>query len=131
MSVSIQLARIFSIYFILIGISMFINRSFFRAAVKELASNNVAMLIIATTTLMLGVLLVNLHNIWVHDWRVMVTLLCWMVLLGGVVRSLFPTFVQGMAGRIFYKNGRFLGIVSTMSLALGILFGYLGFIAHS
>lgn len=130
MSVSIQLARIFSIYFFLIGISMFINRSFFRAAIKELASNNVAMLIVATTTLMLGALLVNLHNVWVNDWRVTITLLCWLVMLGGAIRTLFPTFIQGMAGRIFYKNGRFLGVVSTVSLILGILFGYLGFIAY-
>ncbi len=127
MSVSIYLARIFSVYLLLVGLSMLINRGFFRAAAKEIASNNVAMLIIATTTLILGLLLVNLHNIWVNDWRVAVTVFCWFVMVSGVIRTLLPTFVQGMAGRIAYKNGPFLRVASILSILAGVMYGYLGF----
>ena len=127
MSISIQLARIFSVYLLLVGLSMLINRSFYRSAVKEIASNNVAMLIIGTTTLMVGLVLVSLHNVWVHDWRVSITLFCWLVMFSGTVRTLFPTFVQGMAGRLTMRNGSFLRIASFVCIILGLFYGYLGF----
>jgi hypothetical protein len=126
MSLSIQLARIFSVYFIIVGLSLLMNRSFFRAATKEIASNNVAMLIIASTTLILGAILVNLHNIWVHDWRIAITLLCWVVMLSGAVRTLFPTVVQGMARRLSIDGGTYLRFASIVCLALGVLYAYLG-----
>jgi hypothetical protein len=127
MSISIQLARIFSVYLILMGLSMLINRSFYRAAVKEMASNNIAMLLVATITLTVGVVLISLHNLWVHDWRVTITLFCWLIMFSGIVRTLFPTFVQGMAGRLTMKNGSFVRIVSFVCLILGVFYGYLGF----
>lgn len=126
MSISLQLARVFCIYFITLGISMFINRSFFRAAMKELASNNIAMLIVGSTTLMVGIILVTLHNIWVHDWRVFITLLCWLVLFSGIVRTVFPTFVQNMARALSFKIGYF-QIAAIVCLVLGIFFGIQGF----
>ncbi len=126
MSISIQLARIFCIYFIAFGVSMLINRSFFRAATKELSSNNIAMLIVGSTTLMVGVVLVSLHNIWVHDWRVFVTLICWMVLISGIVRTVFPTFVQNMARHFSFKPGYF-QIASIVCLVIGIMFGLKSF----
>jgi len=127
MSVSTQLAQIFSIYFILIGLSMLINRSFFGGAIKEIASSNVAMLIIGTTTLMLGLVLVTLHNVWVIDWRLSVTLFCWLVLLSGTIRTLFPTFVQGMAGRLANRIETVLPIMTLVCITLGLLYGYFGF----
>jgi uncharacterized protein YjeT (DUF2065 family) len=127
MSVSTQLAQIFSIYFILIGLSMMINRSFFGAAIKEISSSSVAMLIIGTTTLMLGLVLVTLHNVWVSDWRISVTLFCWLVMLSGTIRTLFPTFVQGMAGRLSNRIETVLPIMTLVCITLGLMYGYFGF----
>lgn len=124
MSITIELARIFSIYFIVIGISMLINKRFYFAAVKDIASSNIAMLIVGTLTLVLGVILVILHNIWLHDQSIAVTLLCWLVLISGIIRTMFPTLVQKMATK-FQKNIVVFGGV--ISLILGALYGYIGF----
>lgn len=40
--------------------------------------------------LMGGLAVTWFHNIWVRDWRVMVTLLGWMSLLAGLFRMAFP-----------------------------------------
>lgn len=40
--------------------------------------------------LMGGLAVIRFHNIWVKDWRVIVTLLGWMSLLAGLVRMAFP-----------------------------------------
>ncbi len=75
---------------------------------------------------MIGLVLVSLHNIWVHDWRVSVTLICWLVLLSGIVRTVFPTFVQNMARQLSFKNGYF-QIASIVCIILGVIFGLQGF----
>ncbi|MDQ2993487.1 MAG: hypothetical protein M3R00_00855 [Pseudomonadota bacterium] len=121
---SIELARIFAIYFLVVGVSLMVNKEFFLAATKEIASSNIGMLIVATVTLMLGAILVNLHNIWVNDWRVAITILCWVVMFSGLVRMLFPTVVQRMAVRL---QGNFVPIASVVCLVLGVLYAYLGF----
>lgn len=40
--------------------------------------------------LVLGVVMVNGHNIWVGDWRVLVTIVSWAVLLESVALILAP-----------------------------------------
>lgn len=46
--------------------------------------------------LVLGLATVLLHNIWVADWRVVITVFGWLSLLKGVVRLGFP----GVIGKI-------------------------------
>ena len=125
MSLTIELARIFSIYFIVVGISILVNKSFYLTAVKDIASSNIAMLIIASITLILGVILVNLHNVWLDDRSVAITLFCWVVLFSGVIRTMFPTLVQKVAAKL-PKN--FVLFSSVICLVLGALYGYIGFI---
>jgi len=44
--------------------------------------------------LTLGVATVILHNVWVADWRVVITIFGWLSVLKGVVRIGFPAFAQ-------------------------------------
>lgn len=104
MAASIALAQIFALYFTVIGLSLIINRRFFRAMLKDLVHSHIAMLIIATVTLILGAVLVVVHNVWTSDWRVAVTLVCWLTFVAGVVRTLFPGFIQQMAARVLLRD---------------------------
>jgi len=47
--------------------------------------------------LTLGLFTVILHNVWVADWRVVITILGWLSLLKGVVRIGFPEIAQKSA----------------------------------
>lgn len=126
MDVSIALAKIFGIYFAVIGFSLMINHRFFKGVLQDLVQSNIAMLIIATITLIFGSILVVLHNVWVVDWRLSITLLCWLTFFAGVVRTLFPTFIQRMARKLF-TTARHFHIAGTASIAIGLAFIYLGF----
>lgn len=44
--------------------------------------------------LTLGLATVLLHNVWVADWRVVITIFGWMSVLKGVVRMGFPDIAQ-------------------------------------
>ena len=75
-------------------------------------------------TLVVGALLVNYHNIWAKDWRVLVTIIGWIALIKGSMLIIYPQFIR--VGKGVYKNAQVLGAVM---LILGIIFGYFGFIA--
>lgn len=77
----------------------------------------------------LGLSLVLSHNIWVMDYRVVITIIGWALLARGVARTVAPDFVVRNLER-FKKMGP-----TTMNVLLGIVFllgvylAYMGFTA--
>ena len=47
--------------------------------------------------LIIGLATVILHNVWVADWRVVITVFGWLSLLKGIVRIGFPEITQKFA----------------------------------
>lgn len=45
-----------------------------------------------------GLAVVRFHNVWVRDWRVIVTLLGWMSVIAGFLRMAFPDGPQAASG---------------------------------
>jgi uncharacterized membrane protein HdeD (DUF308 family) len=41
-----------------------------------------------------GLSIVSVHNRWARDWTVLVTLMGWFVILGGLIRMFAPVFAQ-------------------------------------
>lgn len=124
--ISIALAKIFAIYFIVVGLSLLINRNFFKEVLKDLVHSHIAMLIIAILTLILGAILVVVHGGVTHGWQLSVTIMCWLTLAAGVARTLFPTFIQHMAADMLTKDAYFF-IAGLGSILLGLFYGYIGF----
>src|SRR6266403_3848350 len=45
-----------------------------------------------------GLAIVRVHNRWTNGWPVLVTVLGWLAVFGGLVRMLFPTGLAAIAG---------------------------------
>ena len=61
-------------------------------------------------TFLLGLITVTLHNIWVTDWRLAITILGWTTLLKGIEKIAFPNRVNKIA--VKFKGGqKFWGFV--------------------
>jgi len=52
---------------------------------------------------------VRVHNHRAADWAVLVTILGWLLLVGGLVRMLFPIFLAGMAASLGESTGLIVG----------------------
>lgn len=128
MNTSIALAQIFAIYFSVIGLSLIINKRFFKAMLKDLVYSHIAMLIIATMTLILGSVLVTVHNLWTSDWRLLVTLTCYLVLISGIVRTLFPTWIRRVAAAWLQHDHAYI-LAGLSCIGFGALFGYFAYTA--
>src|ERR1700674_5763398 len=87
---SIFLARLIGPLLLAVGVSLLFNADAFRLMGDQLLHNYALIYVSGTITLVAGLAIVNLHNLWVRDWRVALTILGWLTLIGGIVRILVP-----------------------------------------
>ncbi len=55
-------------------------------------------------TLLMGLVTVILHNIWVADWRVAITIVGWSTLIKGIMKIGFPEHIHKQAQRFKAKQ---------------------------
>ncbi len=67
----------------------------------------------------LGLFTVILHNVWVADWRIIITILGWITLIKGIVRSGFPNVIQKITPW-FYNKYIFLRVALIVMGLLGV-----------
>lgn len=119
MEISAYLARFWGSLFMILGLSSIFAK--FLGRVIKYTKNKSITVSTGYITFLLGLITVTLHNIWVFDLRVVITVLGWVTLLKGVEKIVFP----GRANRIaekFKEKQTFWGLVI---LLIGIFFFWL------
>ena len=73
-----------------------------------------------------GLAILRAHNIWVGGWPVLVTVLGWLAILGGLLRMLFPTRLAEIAAAVGGSTG---GIIAgtVVLLVLGAFLSVKGY----
>lgn len=125
MDISIFLAKAFGIYLIVIGLPFIFNFQNLKPIINEFISSRPCMLLGAIVALILGIILILIHNIWTLDWRLLITLLAWLTFIKGVTRFYFPAFSTKMGNSLQSETSyRVMGLIC---LVLGIFLLYCGF----
>jgi hypothetical protein len=68
------------------------------------------------------------HNHWADDWAVLVTILGWLLLVGGLVRILFPIWLAEMAANFGQNTGLIAG-EAVVFLVIGVFLSYQAYIS--
>ena len=74
-----------------------------------------------------GLAIVRVHNRWEGNWPVLVTVVGWLTLLGGLSRILFPTRLVSIAGGAVHTTG----VLPTVAMVCLLVGGYLSFKGYS
>jgi hypothetical protein len=106
-----------------IGIAMLFNRSNIPALVTQIAHDQGLIFLSGILSLLGGVAIVRVHNIWSGDWRVVVTVLGWFAILGGLMRMWLPRRAVPIA-EMFAGNAALLIIGGLIVLATGAFLSY-------
>jgi hypothetical protein len=80
------------------GASFLLNGTFWAISLKRMLSESSLTFPFFLVLLICGVLMVMGHNLWVGDWRVLVTIVGWMTLLKSVTILLAPWLLAAYAG---------------------------------
>jgi len=78
------------------GLGMVIENDTMRELSREFLSNRGLIYLAGMLTLLAGLAIVNLHNLWTDDWRVIITVFGWLAIVGGLFRILLPGQVQAL-----------------------------------
>lgn len=95
---------------------------------EKLARNPVHIYVSGFFILILGVLVVVSHPVWTADWRVVITILGWLVLLKGLMRIFFPETVRRLIQK--KQSNRWFILGELTMLLVGFYLLYYGFIVY-
>lgn len=87
------LALMLGWYLVIMGLFLILRGDFVVAGLRELIGHRAIMLVVGVLTLVLGLLMVISHNIWVMGWPIIITIIAWLTLIGGLLRLFFPDTV--------------------------------------
>ena len=73
-----------------------------------------------------GLAIVRAHNIWAGGWPVLVTVLGWVAVLGGLARMLFPTQLAAMVARVGQSSG-WIVVAAVVILVIGAFLSFKGY----
>jgi hypothetical protein len=96
MDISLFLAQVFGLYFILAGVVILVRPGAATELIRLFADRR-AVYLSGFVALIVGIPLVLVHNIWDGSWRVFVTGLVWLTLLKGITLLFVPRLVAGWA----------------------------------
>ena len=128
MDLSIFLAKVLGIYLLVMFFSMLINMKSYKVVFTDVSTNPSLILLSGVLSLIVGLLIVVGHNVWVADWRVLITIVGWLSLLKGIVRTVFPDFVARSVVNAMRTNTVYY-VSEVIILVLGIYLTYMGYMA--
>ncbi len=102
---SFFLSQILGLYLIISAIIMWSRADFYRDLVRHIDLKHGTLIIGASFGMLLGLFLVDIHNIWVFKPRVVVTLFCWLVLVQSILWLSMPEKMLALMKRVYSGIG--------------------------
>ena len=125
MNISIVLAQVLGIFFVVMGVSMIVNKKFTTIVLEESIQNRGYLWMWGFLALMTGAIIVPLNNLWTSGLPLLVTVLGWLALIKGAFILFFPGAAVAMY-RKYNKDG-LLVLSGLVVFALGLSMLYAAF----
>jgi hypothetical protein len=125
---SIFLARLLGPMLVVLGIGLIAFQDSWRAMAKEFFASRPMIFMSGFLTLLGGLAIVNTHNVWQGGWPVIITILGWLAVVGGITRMLFPTAAIDI-GEHMLGNRTSLTVAGAVEGLVGLWLCYAGYLA--
>jgi predicted Abi (CAAX) family protease len=125
---STYLAQLIGPVLLVAAIGLFLNREGYRAMAREFLRSPALLYLSGLLAMAAGVAVVLAHNLWVADWRVLLTVFGWLAAIGGAARIAVPGATKAV-GEAMLDKPAWMTIGGAVWLAIGALlcfFGYFG-----
>ncbi len=130
MNKSIYIARLIGPVLLVMAIGMALGLQMegdsYSSLLKEFIGSRALIFITGILALTAGLAMVNAHNLWVRDWRVIVTILGWLFVLRGIMLLVFPVAVQTIGDRIVSSRS---GVIAgaAITFVIGAILSIMGY----
>ncbi|CEG56156.1 hypothetical protein [Legionella fallonii] len=126
METSKFLSKVLGFYLFIIGSAMLLNMHQFTSHVVKLINDTQLMFVSGFFVLILGLLMVVSHNVWQWSWRLIITIIAWLILFKGVSIIYFPKYLDTVTIH-FVRNMSISYTAASIDVILGLVLIYKGF----
>jgi hypothetical protein len=97
---AVFVARLIGPLFVALGVGMLLNQTLYAAMIGEAVRLPTLIYLSGMLALTAGLAILNVHRAWSAGWRVLITILGWVLVIAGVIRIVLPTVTMSMATAI-------------------------------
>jgi hypothetical protein len=127
---SIFLARLLGPTFAAIALGILINLGMYESMIAEALHPGILFYLSGLLSLLAGLAIVNLHNTWCADWRVIITVLGWLMTIGGIIRVVLPQIAIAIGSTIYGGRAPTILVVLIVG-ALGAFLSFKGYVRRA
>lgn len=127
METSRVLAKIIGPLLIIPALGVFLNLETYRHLIEEFSKSAALCYLAGYMALLLGLLVVHLHNVWEARWPVVITILGWVAVVKGVAIIVLPGFIPEIWYPFAVESSARLIVPLGISLILGIFLTIKGY----
>jgi hypothetical protein len=127
METSRFLARLVGPFLVVMGLGLLVNGDVYQTMAGQFLQSLALIYVSGLLAFVAGLAIVNTHNVWAADWRVIITILGWLGMLGGVMRIVFPQVVEQVGTNMLAHRGYIIGAWIVL-LVLGLWLSYAGYL---
>jgi len=126
MQTSIFIAQLLGPVFVVVGIAVPLKPQMFRTILQEFIRSAVLLYLAGFIGLLGGTALVLTHNVWVPDWRLIITLIGWFTIVRALITIFQPPWIVAAGTAILAHRGVFVG-AAVVDLIIGLVLSYFGY----
>ena len=113
MQPAVFIARLVGPVFVAVGLGILLNGTFYTALILEAVHSPTLIYFSGLMALIPGLAILNVHRTW-SGWPVIVTIVGWLMVIGGAFRLVLPATTATLAGDIYTKAAVLLTIAAIM-----------------
>jgi hypothetical protein len=122
MQPAVFIARLIGPAFVAVGLGMLANGPFYTALVLEAVYSPMLIYFSGLVALVSGLAILNLHRTWT-GWPVVITIIAWLMVIGGTIRLVLPATTATLATGLYSKPL----VLLTVALIVLVVGAYLCF----
>src|SRR5262245_14783185 len=94
---SVLIAKLIGPVFLAAGFGLLLNQNTYWDMIEQVIvhttpTDHLLIYISGIVSMVAGLAVVNAHPLWTRDWRVVITIIGWLMVIGGVIRIVVPNF---------------------------------------
>ena len=120
------IARIVGPLFVVLGLGCLLNQTVYADMIGQAVLIPVLINLSGLMAFTAGVAMLNGYHAWTADWRVIITIFGWLLVIAGVVRIVFPA-AAAVAAITVYSGPFAIAIVGVIVLLLGAWVSFEGY----
>ncbi|HWV55351.1 hypothetical protein [Pseudorhodoplanes sp.] len=126
---SFHIARLMGPVMTVIGLGLVTNPGAYREITQQIVSYSLFVYFSGILAMVTGLAILNTHNVWTRDWRVIITVIGLILTCIGVFRVIAPPYVAYLGGAVF-AYAYFHVVCGVLFLAVGGFITFKGYAAY-